>query len=80
KKFIKRILNPNPDTRITIAEILEDEWFKKDYGPPRFEQGEDISLDDVDAAFNDSEDHLVAEKREKPESMNAFALISRSQG
>ncbi|PWZ05903.1 CBL-interacting protein kinase 9 [Zea mays] len=80
KKFIKRILDPNPDTRITIAEILEDEWFKKDYKPPRFEQGEDVSLDDIDAAFNDSEDRLVAEKREKPESMNAFALISRSQG
>ncbi|XP_066306445.1 CBL-interacting protein kinase 9-like isoform X3 [Miscanthus floridulus] len=55
KKFIKRILDPNPDTRITIAEILEDEWFKKDYKPPCFEQGEDVSLDDVDAAFNDSE-------------------------
>ncbi|KAK8446910.1 hypothetical protein SEVIR_9G561900v4 [Setaria viridis] len=80
KKFIKRIIDPNPDTRITIAEILEDEWFKKDYKPPRFEQGEDVSLDDVDAVFNDSEEHLVAEKREKPESMNAFALISRSQG
>ncbi|KAL5664378.1 hypothetical protein ACJX0J_024486, partial [Zea mays] len=57
KKFIKRILDPNPDTlsRITIAEILEDEWFKKDNKPPRFEQGEDVSLDDIDAAFNDSE-------------------------
>jgi hypothetical protein len=41
--------------RITIAEILEDEWFKKDNKPPRFEQGEDVSLDDIDAAFNDSE-------------------------
>jgi hypothetical protein len=66
--------------RITIAEILEDEWFKKDYKPPQFEQNEDVSLEDVDAAFNSSEEHLVAEKREKPESMNAFALISRSQG
>nr|CAB3502164.1 unnamed protein product [Digitaria exilis] len=80
KKFIKRIMDPNPDTRITIAEILQDEWFKKDYKPPRFEQGEDVSLDDVDAAFKDSEEHLVSVKREKPESMNAFALISRSQG
>jgi hypothetical protein len=26
------------------------------------------------------QEHLVSEKREKPESMNAFALISRSQG
>ncbi|KAK3148512.1 hypothetical protein QOZ80_3AG0231990 [Eleusine coracana subsp. coracana] len=80
KKLIKRILDPNPDTRIKIAEILEDEWFKKDYKPPHFEQGEDVCLDDVDAAFNDAEEHLVAERREKPESMNAFALISRSQG
>uniref|UniRef100_A0A0E0CUI4 non-specific serine/threonine protein kinase n=1 Tax=Oryza meridionalis TaxID=40149 RepID=A0A0E0CUI4_9ORYZ len=80
KKFIKRILDPNPCTRITIAQILEDDWFKKDYKPPLFEQGEDVSLDDVDAAFDCSEENLVAEKREKPESMNAFALISRSQG
>lgn len=41
--------------RITIAQILEDDWFKKDYKPPLFEQGEDVSLDDVDAAFDCSE-------------------------
>jgi hypothetical protein len=41
--------------RIKIAEILEDEWFKKGYKPPHFEEGEDVCLDDVDAAFNDSE-------------------------
>ncbi|AQK58940.1 Putative glycogen synthase kinase family protein [Zea mays] len=44
RKFIKCILDPNHDTRIKIAEILEDEWFKKGY-----------NLDDVDAAFNGSE-------------------------
>ncbi|KAG7944349.1 hypothetical protein I3843_15G096000 [Carya illinoinensis] len=32
-KLITRILDPNPITRITIPEILEDEWFKKDYMP-----------------------------------------------
>ncbi|XP_038974633.1 CBL-interacting protein kinase 9 isoform X2 [Phoenix dactylifera] len=80
KKLIKRILDPNPHTRITIPQILEDEWFAKGYKPPCFEQGEDVSLDDVDAVFNDSEEHHVTEKKEKPESMNAFALISRSQG
>ena len=41
--------------RITIAEILEDEWFKKDYKPPHFEQNDDVSLEDVDAAFDSSE-------------------------
>lgn len=80
KKFIKRILDPNPLTRITISEILQDEWFKKDYHPPTFTEEEDVNLDDVDAAFNDSEEHLVTERRERPVSMNAFELISGSQG
>ncbi|KAK8366000.1 hypothetical protein E1A91_A02G088000v1 [Gossypium mustelinum] len=46
RNFIKRILDPNPLTRITIPEILQDEWFKKGYKPPKFEQDEDVNLDD----------------------------------
>uniref|UniRef100_A0A803KZU0 non-specific serine/threonine protein kinase n=1 Tax=Chenopodium quinoa TaxID=63459 RepID=A0A803KZU0_CHEQI len=80
RKFIKRILDPNPLTRITISEILQDEWFKKDYHPPSFAEESDVNLDDVDAAFDDSEENLVTERREKPVSMNAFELISGSQG
>ncbi|KAJ9188605.1 hypothetical protein P3X46_003950 [Hevea brasiliensis] len=80
RKLIKRILDPNPVTRITISEILEDEWFKKGYKPPQFEQEDDVNLDDVDAAFNDSKEHLVTERKEKPVSMNAFELISKTQG
>ncbi|PKA60441.1 CBL-interacting protein kinase 9 [Apostasia shenzhenica] len=80
KKLIKRILDPNPHTRISIPQMLEDEWFKKGYKQPNFEQTEDISLDDVNAVFNDSQEHLVTERKEKPESMNAFALISRLEG
>ncbi|KHG03616.1 CBL-interacting serine/threonine-protein kinase 9 [Gossypium arboreum] len=91
KKFIKRILDPNPLTRITIHDILNDEWFKKGYKPPKFEEEEDVNLDDVDAAFNDSRvyrlkllsktgpEHFVTERKEKPESLNAFEFISRSQ-
>lgn len=80
KKLIKRIIDPDPLTRITISEILQDEWFKKDYHPPSFAEEEDVNLDDVDAAFNNSEENLVTERREKPVSMNAFELISGSQG
>ncbi|KAF9602916.1 hypothetical protein IFM89_032798 [Coptis chinensis] len=79
KNLIKRILDPNPLTRITIPNILENEWFKKGYIPPDFEQGEDVSLDDVVAVFNDSKEYLVTEKKENPVSMNAFEFISRSQ-
>ncbi|CAN8310928.1 unnamed protein product [Cochlearia groenlandica] len=80
KRVIKRILDPSPVTRISIAELLEDEWFKKGYKQPSFEQDdEDINIDDVDAAFSNSKECLVTEKKEKPESMNAFELISSSR-
>ncbi|OVA14770.1 Protein kinase domain [Macleaya cordata] len=79
KKLIQRILDPNPLTRITIPQILENEWFKKGYKSPDFEHEEEVSLEDVDAVFNDAAEYLVTEKKERPVSMNAFELISRSQ-
>lgn len=91
-RLITRILDPNPMTRITVSEILEDEWFKKGYKPPVFEEKYDTNLDDVDAAFKDSDtgqgcaavpvpDHNVLEKREEqPVAMNAFEIISMSKG
>lgn len=63
KKFITRILDPNPGTRMTIPEILDDEWFKVDYKPPVFDDEDDTSLDDVYAVFQDSEEHHVTEDR-----------------
>ncbi|XP_023644779.1 CBL-interacting serine/threonine-protein kinase 23 isoform X2 [Capsella rubella] len=85
KKLIKRILDPSPATRITFAEVIENEWFKKGYKAPKFENA-DVSLDDVDAIFDDSGEskNLVVERREEgtktPVTMNAFELISTSQG
>ncbi|XP_062188944.1 uncharacterized protein LOC133892274 [Phragmites australis] len=82
KKLIKKILDPNPSTRITIAELINNEWFKKGYEPPRFETA-DVNLDDVNSIFNESGDpaQLVVERREeRPSVMNAFELISTSQG
>ncbi|KAL9229026.1 hypothetical protein vseg_004544 [Gypsophila vaccaria] len=81
RKLIQRILDPNPSTRITLSEILQDKWFRKDYHAPSSEEEESVNLDDVDAAFSKSEhENLVTERREKPVSMNAFELISGSQG
>lgn len=88
KKLIHRILDPSPSTRITIAEVIENEWFKKGYKPPIFEEP-DISVDDIDAIFDESmlSGNLVVERREEkavahksPAAMNAFELISTSQG
>jgi len=82
KKLIKKILDPNPNTRITIAEVINNEWFKKGYQPPRFETA-DVNLDDINSIFNETGEpaQLVVERREeRPAVMNAFELISTSQG
>ncbi|WOK99507.1 CBL-interacting protein kinase 23-like isoform X1 [Canna indica] len=82
KKLIKRILDPKPQSRITIPEILENDWFKKGYQPPHFETV-DVSLDDVDAIFNESGEgtnFVVERQEERPVPLNAFDLISTSQG
>lgn len=41
----------NLKQRIKIAEVIENEWFKKGYKPPVFEHA-DVSLDDVNSIFN----------------------------
>ncbi|KAM0953961.1 putative protein kinase CAMK-CAMKL-CHK1 family [Dioscorea sansibarensis] len=80
-RLLTRILDPNPMTRITISEILEDEWFKKGYKRPVFEEKYEGNFIDVEAAFKDSEEACVAEKtEEQPAAMNAFQLISMSKG
>ncbi|CAL9105966.1 CBL-interacting protein kinase 32-like isoform X2 [Musa acuminata AAA Group] len=80
-RLIARILDPNPETRLTVPEILEDAWFRKGYKPPRFEEKHHICLDDINVAFRDSKDHHGAERtEEQPQHMNAFELISMSKG
>eukprot|EP00252_Welwitschia_mirabilis_P008829 TRINITY_DN2103_c0_g1_i2.p1 TRINITY_DN2103_c0_g1~~TRINITY_DN2103_c0_g1_i2.p1 ORF type:complete len:468 (+),score=82.84 TRINITY_DN2103_c0_g1_i2:148-1551(+) len=82
--LISRILDPNPQTRIKISEIKNHEWFKHNYIPTKLYEEENVNLDDVLAVFNDSEEQYVSVKKEEktpgPLMMNAFALITLSQG
>lgn len=81
KKLITQILDPNPMTRITMPEILADEWFRKGYKAPVFDEKYETNLDDVESVFKDSEENHVTEKKEiQPAAMNAFELISMSKG
>ncbi|XP_022633214.1 CBL-interacting serine/threonine-protein kinase 3 isoform X2 [Vigna radiata var. radiata] len=80
RKLITRILNPNPVTRITISEIMHDEWFKKEYKLPVFEETKERNTDDIGAICKDCEVHNVREKEDQPTPMNAFELISLSEG
>ncbi|KAJ7541138.1 hypothetical protein O6H91_10G048100 [Diphasiastrum complanatum] len=84
RSLIERILDPNPRTRITVMQIREDDWFKKNYVPVRLYEDEDANLDDVQAVFDDTEEKYVKEQKKfietGPSMMNAFNLIALSQG
>ncbi|KAK8600962.1 hypothetical protein V6N13_059298 [Hibiscus sabdariffa] len=87
KSLIHRILDPNPQTRMTIEQIRSDEWFKKGYVPVRLLEYEDINLDDVNAVFDDPDvdkeergDEPSGNEDTAPLSLNAFDLIILSQG
>ncbi|PKA46759.1 CBL-interacting protein kinase 24 [Apostasia shenzhenica] len=84
KSLIYRILDPNPKTRISIEEIKDDVWFKKNYVPVRHGKVEEVNLDDIHAVFNDIEELYVSEQTGKvdngPLLMNAFEMITLSQG
>jgi serine/threonine protein kinase len=63
KSLIRRILEPNLDTRIRIEAIRNDEWFKKNYEPVKEVENEEVNLDDVNAAFDNPEAAVVRSNR-----------------
>ena len=67
KRFISRLLDINPETRITIDEIVKDPWFVKgSFKPIKFH-------DEIDLKRGGGESEVV-------KSLNAFDLISFSSG
>ncbi|XAR62050.1 Non-specific serine/threonine protein kinase [Bertholletia excelsa] len=87
KSLIHQILDPNPETRIRIEHIRNDEWFKKGYVPVKLIEYEDVNLDDVNAAFDDHEEEQIQQSDDQyrnedlgPLTLNAFDLIILSQG
>ncbi|RCV25187.1 hypothetical protein SEVIR_5G144400v4 [Setaria viridis] len=88
RRFMSRLLDPNPNTRITIEKLVEYPWFKKGYKPAVMlaqSQGSN-SLKDVQVAFSTDHKYNEANKVEqpdsplKPTSLNAFDIISHSKG
>ncbi|KAH7567612.1 hypothetical protein JRO89_XS07G0104200 [Xanthoceras sorbifolium] len=79
-----RIILLELDSRITIEQIRDDEWFKKGHIPVRFPEYEDVNLDDVNAVFDDPEEGQATEQcgveDMGPLNLNAFDLIILSQG
>lgn len=65
KRLIKRLLDPNPKTRITVDEILQDPWFRKGY--------REIKVEQKNSGWEEDD-------RNRTKSLNAFHLISFSSG
>lgn len=90
RRLITRILDPNPETRVSIEKIKENPWFKKGFDAKQMKketETKELVPRDVNAAFSSSqidatEDEQGIEKPEmvKPINLNAFDIISLSAG
>lgn len=93
RKLLWMILDPNPNTRITVDKIMEINWFKKEF--KRFESSISPRPSDVNALvdseydFSSTSETNDEETEPKPRrkgklkhsnSFNAFDLISLSKG
>ncbi|GMH13798.1 hypothetical protein Nepgr_015639 [Nepenthes gracilis] len=80
KKLIARMFDTNPITRITVPEIIEDEWFQMNYKPAvRLTFDGKATPDDVSAAFELVEENVAGKSIPKtPGFINAFKLIAMS--
>ncbi|KAF6156051.1 hypothetical protein GIB67_010975 [Kingdonia uniflora] len=80
-KLLLKILDPNPNTRISIAKIMENSWFKKGLNSSSKKCEVDIMdivLLDVETAFRS--DAKQEQESIKPSNFNAFDIISLSAG
>jgi len=71
RRLVLRLLDPNPRTRITVPQLMEVPWFRRDFKRPQTDKDVTVDfLDDVDSAFF----------LPKPACLNAFDIISLSPG
>ncbi|KAL7178425.1 hypothetical protein ACSBR2_031547 [Camellia fascicularis] len=81
RNLIRRILDPNPATRITMAEIKADEWFKQDYIPANPDDDEENVHIEDEALKMHADTDAPSEAKKNPDSptlINAFQLIGMS--
>ncbi|KAE9594490.1 putative protein kinase CAMK-CAMKL-CHK1 family [Lupinus albus] len=82
-RLLSKILDPNPETRISIARVKESSWFKKgpNAGRKKHEsENNNASSSGTNISYQ-SDDVPAAETREEsvmPKSINAFDIISLS--
>ncbi|XP_027072795.1 CBL-interacting serine/threonine-protein kinase 6 [Coffea eugenioides] len=72
RKLITKMLDPNPSTRVSISKIMDSSWFKKSV-PKTLRSKEEQEFAVV-------EDEGVVARGKEIETLNAFHIISLSEG
>ncbi|KAF7113128.1 hypothetical protein RHSIM_Rhsim03G0256900 [Rhododendron simsii] len=72
RRLITKMLDPNPSTRITAAKVMESSWFKKSV--PKAMRLKEEERKEA-SSFED-----CLQKEKKTETLNAFHIISLSEG
>ncbi|XP_057428685.1 CBL-interacting serine/threonine-protein kinase 6 [Lotus japonicus] len=78
RRLITKLLDPNPSTRITISKIMESSWFRKSA-----KSGAEMKKHEQELEFDLQEKLKLQEQeqvQEQPSTMNAFHIISLSEG
>ncbi|XP_027345147.1 CBL-interacting serine/threonine-protein kinase 12-like isoform X4 [Abrus precatorius] len=73
--LLSRLLDTNPETRFSIPEIMENQWFKKGFKQIKF-----YVEDDRIMRRNSNNNSNGSASLPRPASLNAFDIISFSQG
>ncbi|WOL06853.1 hypothetical protein Cni_G15587 [Canna indica] len=85
RRLLYRILDPNPNTRVTIAKIMENPWFRKGLNGGLIRDGkgaQGIAHPDTNEIFDSPTTNMPEEGLEmgKVTHLNAFDIISLSAG
>ncbi|KAF3452965.1 hypothetical protein FNV43_RR03398 [Rhamnella rubrinervis] len=67
RRLVTKLLDPNPSSRITISKVMDSSWFKK-------------SVPKIVRSKEEQEYDENCEKAKQPETLNAFHIISLSEG
>lgn len=81
RRLLHKILDPDPETRISIAKIKESSWFRKGLAVKQKKPvTENREMTPTDAGSCSTSDNSNMEESAKPPSLNAFDIISLSAG
>jgi serine/threonine protein kinase len=86
RRLLRKILDPNPSTRISMAEIKESSWFRKGLNSKQIKTGtksKEVAALDWNGSGSSENSSVASEAKQesaKPPSLNAFDIISLSAG